>query len=328
MANEGVKQVGGQVPPEHRRCGYLRVSGAPCKSFTRVGGKCCSRHQAWNETDPLYPIKVPLLEDPDSIRFVVSQTVRALAMGTLPSANGRAMLAGCRMAMGLLEHELAVEKLRAKSRGQGQPEIQVAGDRLQVAGGGLQVAGGGGESGSSESHTCQQRAEPFGSAPAVLRSGQGMGHPENQVTGDGSGVIGGGGGSVSSVESTDGPHLARRQDLPFDPACPPAWDQATMKDWPKEHLAAWFQAVAPTAAQREVRDFVRGMWDVPQADEKAGWPGRREGAAAREDCIFRAMTAEEIAGWVKKEIPDMPAGEAKEYAEERAGIGAIGAGGR
>jgi hypothetical protein len=129
------KEVGGWNPPEHRRCAHLHVSGERCGAAPKTGDKFCHRHRAWTNADPMYPIKVPLLEDPDAIRLVMSQTVRALAMGTIPAADGRAMLSGCRMAMGLLEHEFAVEKFRAKSRDQstdrrgGIPHLPNAGRR-------------------------------------------------------------------------------------------------------------------------------------------------------------------------------------------------------
>lgn len=350
------KPASGWVQPEHRRCGHLHVSGARCRATTQTGDKFCYQHRAWNDTDPMYPIKVPLLEDPDAIRFVISQTVRALGMGTLPSANGRAMMGGCRMAMGLLQHELAVEKFRARSEHRAQssehrvPETECAesratGDGLsQAAGDGLQGAEGGAESDRSlESDASQNQAEmghPDSAGPRIVPRFPDLREQWDKSVDRAAVEVA---RNVQRREDEDGeewlqrqaraieaghPHVrtgparhaipsARRQDLPFDPMCPPAWDHATMKDWPKEHMAAWFRALSPSVTQLDVREFVRGMWEIPRADEKAGWPGRREGAAPREDCIFRTMTMEEIAGWVKKEIPDMPTREAKEYAEER-----------
>jgi hypothetical protein len=344
------------VAPEHHRCRHLHVSGAPCGATTRTGEKFCHTHQRWAETDPMYPIRVPLLEDPASIRFVMSQTVRALAMGTMPAANGRAILYGCRMAFDLLVHELAREKFRARQATGDRPQAagsaefidsgegvasEVTGDRLQVPA--TESAelphpnntGSDGAPGVVEDETSPENAghrivPRFPDLPeqwdqAVNRAAQEVArnvHRREDEDGESwmarqTRPIEAGHPSVRTGPARAAVAETRRRDLPFDPMCPPVWDPATMKDWPKEHMAAWFRAVAPAVSQLEVREFVRGMWDVPRADEKAGWPGRREGAAPQADCIFRKMRAEEIAAWVKTEIPDMPQREAKEYAEER-----------
>jgi hypothetical protein len=375
-------QAGEWTPPEHRRCGHLHLSGERCQRATRTGEKFCHAHKQFADADPMYPIRVPLLEDPDAIRFVVSQTVRALAMGTIPSANGRGMLSGCRMALGLLVHALAEEKFRAKGRGQdsevrdrvrdqGAPEVtgdrlqvaecapEVTGDRLQVAEGAPEAScaelsrvsngslrgprnGADGADGDGELET-RCAADPVRIVPRfpdlAAQWDQGVRGAADEVARNlrrredengeewmerQRGAIEAGHPQARTAPARAAMAAARRQDLPFDPMCPPAWDHATMKDWPKEHMAAWLRALSPTVTQQDVREFVRGMWEVPRADEKAGWPGRGEGAPPKGDCLFRTMTAEEIAAWVKKEIPDMPMREAQEYAEERVrGMGAL-----
>jgi hypothetical protein len=97
---------------EHHRCAHVTESGVGCNATTATGKRLCHAHQRYNDADPLYPIQVPLLEDAASIRFVVSQTSRQLAMGAIPPANGRAMLYGCRMALDLLLYEQSMKKLQ------------------------------------------------------------------------------------------------------------------------------------------------------------------------------------------------------------------------
>jgi hypothetical protein len=55
-------------------------------------------------------------EDEDSLASLLSQTLRALPWGTLPAANGRAILAGCRIMQGLLTHRLAKAKFHVNLR--------------------------------------------------------------------------------------------------------------------------------------------------------------------------------------------------------------------
>ncbi|HTW47745.1 MAG TPA: hypothetical protein VMD92_07345 [Acidobacteriaceae bacterium] len=428
-AAQGQKQA--WVQPAHRRCAHLPVSGEQCARTTRTGEKFCHTHQRFAETDPMYPIKVPLLEDPSSIRLVASQTVRALAMGTLPASNGRAMLSGCRMALDLLLFEFAKEKLRSRAqedraqedraqsaehraqedraqedRAQStehraqedraqedraqSTEHRAQEDRVQSAehraqenraqedraqstehraqedraqstehraqedGGPAMVEECGAECGNEEpleSHVCQNRAD-MGHAgevrivprfpdlrqqwkAGVERSAQEVGrnlrrreeetgkewmerqrgpieagHPEAR---------GAAGRGDPSAEAREG--VCGRDELPFDPQCPPSWDRERMKDWPPVHIAAWFRAVSPKSPQSEVREFVRAMWDLPRADERAGWPRPAASKDAMktppEDCLFWTMNAEEIAAWYRVQIPDMPERDARECAEQR-----------
>ena len=66
---------------------------------------------------------VPLLEDDASVTLVLSQAVRALAWGTIPPANGRAMIAGCRAATEVLKLRLAVAQLEAKLAEHAEPQV-------------------------------------------------------------------------------------------------------------------------------------------------------------------------------------------------------------
>ena len=382
-AAQGQKQA--WVQPAHRRCAHLPVSGEQCARTTRTGEKFCHTHQRFAETDPMYPIKVPLLEDPSSIRLVASQTVRALAMGTLPASNGRAMLSGCRMALDLLLFEFAKEKLRSRAQEDRAQEdraqstehraqedraqedraqstehraqedrVQSAEHRAQEDAGPAMVEECGAECGNEElveSHVFQNRGD-MGHAgevrivprfpdlrqqwkAGVERSAQEVGrnlrrreeetgkewmerqrgpieagHPEAR---------GAAGRGDPSAEAREG--VCGRDELPFDPQCPPSWDRERMKDWPPVHIAAWFRAVSPKSPQSEVREFVRAMWDLPRADERAGWPRPAASKDAMktppEDCLFWTMNAEEIAAWYRVQIPDMPERDARECAEQR-----------
>jgi hypothetical protein len=129
--NEGTERVGNWDRPERRRCAHLHESGVRCHGSNAAGQKFCHRHQRFADTNPMYPARVPLLEDPDAIRLVISQTVGQLAVGSIPPANGRSMLYGCRMALDLLLYEAAVQKDRGRQR-----------EAAERAGAGLQALAG------------------------------------------------------------------------------------------------------------------------------------------------------------------------------------------
>ena len=118
LAAERVVIMGGtqgwQPPPEHRRCRHTMEDGERCRRWVNVGDTMCYRHFRYAGTDPLSPIKVPLLEDSASILMTVTQTVRALALGTIPQGNARAMLYGCNIAERVLKADFERAKfLRA-----------------------------------------------------------------------------------------------------------------------------------------------------------------------------------------------------------------------
>lgn len=175
-------RVGNWNRPAHHQCAHVHESGVRCNATTATGKRLCHAHQRYNDSDPLYPIQVPLLEDPASIRYVISQTNRQLAMGAIPPANGRAMLYGCRMALDLLLYEQAQEKRRLQmekmerkletaSRAVGesasQPVSELAGRPVSELADADVACGG-----SMESHVCEHRVEPSAG------SGQAKGQPD------------------------------------------------------------------------------------------------------------------------------------------------------
>jgi hypothetical protein len=364
FAAAGQGQAGGWKAPEHRQCVHLHESGQRCRATTKSGGKFCHTHQRWADTDPMYPVKVPLLEDPDSIRLVMTQAVRAMAMGTVPAANGRGMLYGCRMALDLLLFEFAREKFAAKDRAQTD---QVTGDRLPGTerGAATDAAeaenlhpsesgsdGAPGVEGEAEGREAEE-AEPepagescalegrslgarfpdlreqweksvtraanevsrnlgrkdgeaLGASQARQRGPMEAGHPEARSSR----------GGDPGAETREGP--CGPKELPFDPSCPPPWNNERMKDWLPEHMAAWFRALVPGAPEKEVRYFMRTIWDIPEATARAGWPRPAAGQgrqAPPEGSVFWTMNEEEMAAWLRREVPDVTEREVQNFAE-------------
>jgi hypothetical protein len=113
------------------------------------------------------------------------------------------------------------------------------------------------------------------------------------------------------AEAHDGPYGPN--ELPFDPSCPPERPGKAEDGWLPEHMGAWFRAMVPGASAREVRQFVRTIWDIPRASVRAGWP--RDPNAPPEECVFRGMSEEEIAAWLRKEVPDVTEYEAQDFAK-------------
>lgn len=109
------KNLGGVAPP-HRQCRRILESGERCRDWEVRGQGFCFRHGRWEGTRRQGPITVPLMEDAESIRMVVSQTVRAMSLGTIPPSNGRVILMGCREARGLLQDKLAEKRLAAQMK--------------------------------------------------------------------------------------------------------------------------------------------------------------------------------------------------------------------
>jgi hypothetical protein len=368
MTDQAVRatKAGGWVQPEHRRCVHLHGSGERCKGTAKTGEKFCHPHQRYADADPMYPIKVPLLEDPDSIRFVASQAVRALATGTIPAANARSMLSGCRMALELLNYEFAREKYQSRAQGTGPgaqgPRMVESGQCTvsedqeivpgpQAVGEPAVVEAVAAESGSEEvveSDICQSQAESFGPRFPDLRKqwdaaqaraegevgrnlhrkeGESLrtwqerrrgpieaGHPQARPA-----YAGVAGAGDPGAEAHEGPY--RADELPFDPKCPPAYRPGLMDGWLPEHFAAYYRALSPKAPEREVRDFVRAHWDIPRADERAGWRwpahGEDPNTPPPDSCIFWTMSEEEIAAWLHKEVENVPESDLREYAERR-----------
>jgi hypothetical protein len=354
MAEQGAagaaKQVGGWIQPEHHRCRHLHESGQRCRSTTRTGAKFCHRHQRFADTDPMYPVKVPLLEDPDSIRLVMTQTVRALAVGTVPAANGRSMLYGCRMALDLLLYGLAREKFRAREQREAAaraamvqkalPEVAALEpvvveecaaeseaveeqdgeaeelEALEPAECALEQRTAGPRfpdlrerweksvtrSASEVSRNLTRKDdEALGAWRERQRAPIEAGHPEGRRCAM----------ADPGAEAHDGAYGP--DELPFDPSCPPDRPGKAEDGWLPEHVGAWFRAKAPLASEKEVREFVRAIRDIPQASMRAGWP--RDKNAPPEKCALRGMSQEEIAAWLRKEVPDVTDREAQEFAE-------------
>ena len=124
IAKEQTINSGGAAP-EHRQCHYLLSNGATCRRWAVLGHEHCHSHNRYLHARPERPIDVPLLEDEGSLTYVLSQTVQALAWGTLPTANGHAILAACRLVQNNLTTRLETAKLRLKVRRLGIPEHEI-----------------------------------------------------------------------------------------------------------------------------------------------------------------------------------------------------------
>lgn len=93
-----------------RRCEMVRENGERCRGTPALGQTFCHAHRRYRETMNGLVATIPLMEDQAAVTFIRSQTVRALALGSIPPANGRAMLEGCRDAERRLDRRLEVQK--------------------------------------------------------------------------------------------------------------------------------------------------------------------------------------------------------------------------
>ena len=100
--------------PEDRQCRYTFASGRHCHRWSIRGHQYCQEHGRWMECRVDGPIEVPLMEDPQAVELVASQTVRAVGWGHIPPANGRAILHGCRVVQTGFAQNLAEAKFRLK----------------------------------------------------------------------------------------------------------------------------------------------------------------------------------------------------------------------
>jgi len=96
----------GGAAPEHRRCQYTKADGKGCRDWAIRGQELCYRHGVFLRASR--GIDVPLLEDEASIVLVLSQTLRAVALGTIALKSGSLLLEGCRLA-----HTMHMEKQKA-----------------------------------------------------------------------------------------------------------------------------------------------------------------------------------------------------------------------
>jgi len=96
----------GGAAPEQRRCQYIKADGHGCRDWAVRGQQLCYRHGVFIHSGR--GIDVPLLEDEASIVLVLSETLRAVALGTVPVKTGALLLDGCRLA-----HTMQMEKQKA-----------------------------------------------------------------------------------------------------------------------------------------------------------------------------------------------------------------------
>lgn len=100
--------------PEDRQCRYTFASGYHCRRWSVRGHQYCQEHGRWMECRVDGPIEVPLMEDPQAVQLVATQTVRAVSWGHIPPANGRAILHGCRVVQTGFAQDLALAKFLLK----------------------------------------------------------------------------------------------------------------------------------------------------------------------------------------------------------------------
>ena len=122
----------GGAAPEHRQCQYIKADGKGCRDWAVRGHELCYRHGVFLRGGQ--GIDVPLLEDEASIVLVLSETLRAVAHGTIPLNNGRLLMDGCRLAYTMqMERQKAANAERARRRTEVREESE-AGSRKQEAG--------------------------------------------------------------------------------------------------------------------------------------------------------------------------------------------------
>jgi hypothetical protein len=124
LLNESESHPGGLAPAD-RQCHYTKSDGQRCRDWTLRGQDHCFRHDRYIHCRPERPVDVPLLEDEASIVYLLSQTLQALAWGTIPVTNGHALLTGCRLAHSMHAHRLEAAKFRFKLRRLGIPEHEI-----------------------------------------------------------------------------------------------------------------------------------------------------------------------------------------------------------
>jgi hypothetical protein len=124
LSDQETSNPGGQAPAD-RQCNYTKSDGHRCRNWVLRGHEHCFGHHRYLHARPERPIDVPLLEDEASIVYLLSQTLQALAWGTIPVANGHALLTGCRLAHSIQTQRLEAAKFRVKLRRLGIPEHEI-----------------------------------------------------------------------------------------------------------------------------------------------------------------------------------------------------------
>jgi hypothetical protein len=124
LSDQETSNPGGQAPAD-RQCNYTKSDGHRCRNWVLRGHEHCFGHHRYLHARPERPIDVPLLEDEASIVYLLSQTLQALAWGTIPVPNGHALLNGCRLAHSIATQRLEAAKFRVKLRRLGIPEHEI-----------------------------------------------------------------------------------------------------------------------------------------------------------------------------------------------------------
>lgn len=115
-----LQKTGPRVIPADRRCLEIKVNGQQCRGITVPGEKWCHMHGKYHTLHNGYSsIDVPVLEDEDSILFVLSQVARSLAGGTIPASNANGIVACCRMAERLLAEKRKQARFEQKQQESG-----------------------------------------------------------------------------------------------------------------------------------------------------------------------------------------------------------------
>jgi hypothetical protein len=115
---EGEQSNRGGAAPEHRRCQYIKADGKGCRDWAVRGQDFCYRHGVFLRAGR--GIDVPLLEDEASIVLVLSETLRAVAQGTIALKSGSLLLEGCRLA-----HTMQMERVRAANAERSRKRAEV-----------------------------------------------------------------------------------------------------------------------------------------------------------------------------------------------------------
>ena len=115
---EGEQSNRGGAAPENRRCQYIKADGKGCRDWAVRGQEFCYRHGVFLHAGR--GIDVPLLEDESSIVLVLSETLRAVAHGTIALKSGSLLLEGCRLA-----HTMQMERVRAANAERSRKRAEV-----------------------------------------------------------------------------------------------------------------------------------------------------------------------------------------------------------
>jgi hypothetical protein len=149
----------GGAAPEHRRCQYIKADGKGCRDWAVRGQEFCYRHGVFLRAGR--GIDVPLLEDEASIVLVLSETLRAVAQGTIALKSGSLLLEGCRLA-----HTMQMERVRAANAERSRRRTRVREDEMGEERQEREARSRKQEAGSSEANReCSARCPEPGAPP-------------------------------------------------------------------------------------------------------------------------------------------------------------------